>query len=408
MNEYFLKALKTLENWISIKSVKSTAEKGAPFGLGVAEMAKKAVLDATELGLKVNDYDGYVIDVSFGDGDDENAVAVLCHLDVVPEGSLSLWETNPYILTEKDGYLCGRGVVDDKGAAVLCLYALKELKDSGFTPKRKVKLIFGLDEESGWGCIDHYNKVAVMPKTGFSPDGDFPVLYAEKGIYHIEYSFPAHNKLSFIEGGERVNMVCDKCSLVLDGEKYEFLGTSAHGSTPEKGDNAIRKALEFLTKKGAFSEEVYEKLFNGRLFEKTFDESGKMTFSPNVIYLENGLIKLKVDVRYPVHYTVSEIEKLLRKVGNFTLLSAQKPLYQNKDGDLVKKLRNIYEKHTGDKTAPITTGGGTYARALKNGVAFGPSILGEHCCHVPNEKISVERLEKCYEIYKEAIYELAK
>ena len=144
------------------------------------------------------------------------------------------------------------------------------------------------------------------------------------------------------------------------------------------------------------------------LFEKIFDESGKMTVSPNVVYMDGDVIKIKTDVRYPVHYTLEEVEKVLRKVGDFTVLSHQKPLYANKSGELVKTLKNVYEKHTGDNGEAITTGGGTYARALKNGVAFGPSIKGEHCCHVSNEKMSLSHFEKCYQIYKEAIYELSK
>ena len=408
MQEIFNQAIKTLSEWVEIKSVKATPSEGAPFGLEIKKMLQKALLDASSLGFEVKNYDGYIGEVIYGNGDDSEGLAILCHLDVVPEGDLKRWNSPPYILTESDGYLYGRGVLDDKGAAVICLYALKSLKDEGFIPSKKIKLILGCDEESGWGCIDHYNKVAVMPKTGFSPDGEFPVLYAEKGIYHIEYNFDLNSDIEFIKGGERINVVCDKAQVKLKGKRaITFKGVSAHGSTPELGDNAIKKALKYLVKKGVFNECDYENLFSGRLFKNVKDESGILTFSPNVITIKEGKISIDVDVRYPVHYTLKEVEKLLNKVGKFKVISHHQPLYQDKNGELVTTLNSVYEKHTGVKLKPTTTGGGTYARALKNGVAFGPANIGEECCHEPNERISKKSLEDCFYIYKEAIRRLS-
>ena len=157
-----------------------------------------------------------------------------------------------------------------------------------------------------------------------------------------------------------------------------------------------------------FNESDYENLFSGRLFEKIKDESGRLTFSPNVINIEKDKIIISVDVRYPVHYTLQEVEKALRKVGVFELISHHKPLYQDKSGELVTTLNGVYEEYTGTKCKPTTTGGGTYARALKNGVAFGPATAGEECCHEPNERISLKSLEQCFYIYKEAIKRLSK
>ena len=322
--------INTLREWIEIKSVKLEALDGAPFGIGNKIMLEKALSDAKAMGFEVKNYDGYVGEVIFGDGNDEEGVAVLCHLDVVPEGDISLWDTPPYTLTEKDGVLYGRGVVDDKGAAVICLYALKALKDEGFTPSKKIKLIFGCDEESGWGCIDHYNKVAVMPKLGFSPDGDFPVTYAEKGIYHVKFTFPISGEVDDIVGGERINVVCDKASVKINGESYSFYGTSAHGSTPELGDNAIKKALNLLVEKGLFNEQYYEHLFSGRLFSNVKDESGNLTFSPNVIKKVGKNVEILVDIRYPVHYTLEEVDKILKVIGRYQIIEHKKPLYADR------------------------------------------------------------------------------
>ena len=421
MNSYFSKAIENLIEWIKIKSVKSEPFPNAPFGENVLKMLKKALQDGEKLGFKSVNYDGYIGEIIFGEGDDESALAILCHLDVVPEGDLNAWKFNPYGAVIENGVLYGRGVVDDKAPAILCLYALKELKDGGFVPNRKIKLILGCDEESGWGCIEHYKKVAVMPKEGFSPDGDFPVLYAEKGILHIEYLFEIDSSVVSFSGGERVNVVCDKASvklnktpnfevsdeLMISGKEITALGKTAHGSTPEKGDNAIKKLLKLLADNGLFSKKSYSALFEDFYgLTKICDQTGTLTFSPNVINLENGKLKIKVDVRYPSTKNREEIIKELKKVGEFTILHEQNPLYSDKNGKLVKTLLEVYENYTLKKCEPQATGGGTYARALENGVAFGPSEKGEDKCHMPNENMSLKDLEKCYEIYKGAIKKL--
>lgn len=408
MKQYFNQAINALSKWISIKSVKDTPTFNAPFGAGVKTMLDAVLQDGKNLGFEVKNYDGFIGEIIYGNGDDKDGLAVLCHLDVVPEGDLSKWSVPPYQATIKDGYIFGRGVVDDKGALAVCLYALKSLKDEGFIPSKKIKLILGCDEESGWGCIDHYKKVAVMPEKGFSPDGDFPVTYAEKGIYQVKFTFDIDDKVEDIFGGDRVNVVCDKTKVLYCGKSYDFTGVSAHGSTPELGDNAIKKALEFLVQNNAFSKEDFDNLFSGKLFEGIEDESGKLTFSPNVIKKVDNKVEVLVDVRYPVHYNLNDVDKILAKIGSFEVLEYMAPLYVAKEGEFVKTLNAVYEKHTGKVAVSQTTGGGTYARALKLGVAFGPVFEGGAVCHVPDEKIKLSDLEKCMYIYKDAIKELSK
>lgn len=409
-SEYLNNSIKTLEKWLKIKSVKARKSGDAPFGKNLKEMLLTALSDAQNLGFETVNYSNFIGEVVYGNGSDIGGLAILCHLDVVPEGDIEKWHVPPYELTIKDGKLYGRGVLDDKGSAVLCLYALKELKDSGFIPNRKIKLIFGCDEESGWGCINHYKKVAVMPKEGFSPDGDFPVIYAEKGILHIEYEFEKSDDVLNVVGGDRINMVCDKVLLKLKNQQdLIFEGRTAHGSTPEKGDNAIKKALSFLAQKGLFSLEVFNFLFNNeRLFSSLSDETGALTFSPNMISVKNGKICIKVDCRYPATLSSAKVKKVLRKVGNFKVISHKAPLYNNRESKIVKTLLSTYNEFAKKSEKPIAIGGGTYARALENGVAFGPSSVEESVCHNPNEFMTVERYEQCYQIYKNAIINLCK
>ena len=424
MNNYFNEAIKTIQNWVQIKSVKTESLNNKPFGENVYKMLIKALEDAKNLGFEVKNYDNYIGEVSFGDGEDKDGLAILCHLDVVPEGDVKKWNYDPYCGVIKDGKIFGRGVCDDKGPAVLCLYALKELKDGGFIPNRKIKLILGCDEESGWGCIEHYNKVAVMPDEGFSPDGDFPVIYAEKGILHIEYTYPISNKIVNAYGGERVNMVCD-CATVECDDKIFFKSTdkdvfikenkiiakgiTAHGSTPQEGDNALKKLLKVLVDNNLIDVKIYNNLFNNEsIFKDVYDQTGNLTFSPNVISYEKGNIKIKVDVRYPATFKKEDIENKLKTLGKYKEISYQPPLINDKNGKLVTTLLKIYNDVFNDNKKPITIGGGTYARALVNGVAFGPCAINESIPHKPNEYLEIYRLQKCYIAYKMAIEELCK
>ena len=427
MINYFENAIEKTKEIVKIKSVKTASKKDMPFGEGIYNALKFMLSLGDSLGFNTVNYDNYIGEITFGEGDDESALAILCHLDVVPEGDESKWLYPPYSATEVDGKIYGRGVVDDKAPAVLCLYALKELKDNGFIPKRKIKLILGCDEESGWDCIEHYKKVAVMPKEGFSPDGDFPVIYAEKGIFHVEFNYKINDRILNLQGGERVNMVSDYASaqiadlssteieiLTYNGLKIEdgiikAYGKSAHGSTPEIGENAIEKLFYGLTKIGLLPKNVYNGLFdNNKTFNTVKDETGCLTFSPNVCKVENGIMKVATDIRYPATYSLDTIKSLLEKIAVYKVLHHQPPIISDKNGKLVKTLLDIYNKEFNKNEQPIAIGGGTYARALENGVAFGPSIVGDSRCHIPNEFMTIEELKKCYKIYYKAIKELTK
>ncbi len=427
MNNYFISSIEKIKQLVKIKSVKQAPIENKPFGEGVYEALNETLKIAKDLGFETKNYNNYIGEIIFGEGSDEDGFAILCHLDVVPEGDESKWEYSPYLGEEKGGYLYGRGVVDDKAPAILCLYALKELKDSGFIPSRKIKLILGCDEESGWKCIEHYNNVAVMPNEGFSPDGDFPVIYAEKGIYHVEFSFGIDKRVTNLFGGERVNMVCDYCEakiekiketekeffikngLTVENDIIKSYGKSAHGSTPQVGINAIKKLLYSLTKLGFFDDKDYKNLFeNNHLFDSIVDETGKLTFSPDVALVKDGKLKIQVDIRYPSTFNLEEIEKIIKNIGEFKVLHHQKPIMVDKNSKLVKTLLNIYNEENKTNKQAIAIGGGTYARALKNGVAFGPMEIDQNECHVPNEKMKISDMEKCYNIYKKAIKELTK
>ena len=398
--EKFEDILQDISEIVKINSEQTAPEAGAPFGKG-----NRAALDyflslAQKFGFETHDIDGYAGEVIFGEGEE---FAILAHLDVVPAGSG--WTHAPYggEIDYAARRIWGRGTMDDKGPAIVALYALKALKDEGFKPNRKIKFIVGCNEESGWGCIDYYKEHAHMPDEGISPDADFPVIYAEKGILQLRFKFDVSGNFN-IAGGERPNMVCDLCTVEKDNTVYTFRGKSAHGSTPEKGVNAILPALEMLG-----LDDIKHMLFeDGFGIMSLEDETGKLTFSPNVIEKSGNSVYVTVDVRYPATLDRQKIlSPIINKGVAFEIMHEQAPLYNDINGKLVTTLCTVYNEVTGKNCKPIAIGGGTYARALKNGAAFGPEEEGEeNTIHQPNEYITFEKVEKCYKIYKLAIARL--
>ena len=209
----------TLQKWIRVPSVKGEAAPGAPFGKEVRSMLDMALADCEQMGFKTQNFDGYIAHADLGEGSDEDALAILAHLDVVPEGDG--WKYPPYGAVIENGRMYGRGTSDDKGPAVAALYAMKAVKDAGIPLRHKVRLILGCDEESGWEDIAHYNKVATMPRMGFSPDASYPIINIEKGICRLELHGVLSNEglqVIAFNNGERPNVIPGRASALVAGD----------------------------------------------------------------------------------------------------------------------------------------------------------------------------------------------
>ncbi len=440
MEKYFDQIVRECVKLIQFDSSLKPAEEGYPFGKETGECLEYFLSLAESLGFETHNYDNYIGEVVFGEGEE---FAILAHLDVVPAGSG--WTYPPFggVIDDepsKGGVLgkkiWGRGAMDDKAPAVVCLYALKALKDEGIKPKRKFKLIVGCNEEAGWQCIDHYEKVALMPKEGFTPDADFPVIYAEKGILQFTARFPIENApFTALWGGERVNMVCDKASAFLtrkgaenlvyyenpvDGTRLSYdnttnileaQGKSAHGSAPHKGANALQALLYFLAKENADCQAAYERLFDDKAGLKSLaDETGALTVSPDVASFKEGVLSVGVDIRYPATYP---LERVLEKIDawgvEYRIDSHKDALYNDPDSPLIRTLTAAYSAVTGETLAPVAIGGGTYARALAQGCGFGPQMPNEEATiHQPDEYVTFDMLRLMSAVYYKAIKEIAK
>ena len=455
--------IKTTQELIRFKSVETAPEAGAPFGRTMRECLDRALELCESLGFRTKNVDGYAGHAEYGEG--EEIIGILVHLDVVPEGTD--WSVDPYGGQVIDGKLFGRGAIDDKGPAVAAMYALKAVKDAGDKFNKRVRIIFGCDEESGrWDCMKNYFKSEEMPSCGFSPDADFPIINSEKGItiFNLTKKFNQPDsptctgiKVNYIKGGNRPNMVPDYCECQLEMQKdftdrvqktvdymkekqnaqLELMigdgkcivkshGISAHGSTPEKGINAISQMMAFLDTLPLCAGEKADYVrfmassigmeTDGASFGLYMEDevSGKLVFNLGVIELNEETASAVINVRYPVTKTGEEVyDKIDKKAAegglSYEELAGKAPLYVPADNFLVQKLSAVYEKITGDKSTLISIGGGTYSRAIKNAVAFGPLFPGQpELAHQKDEYIGVEDLLKCTKIYAEAISELIK
>ncbi len=413
--------VESISESIRFDSSWSKPEPDMPFGKGARDCLKHFLALADSMGFETHNYDNYAGEVVYGEGEE---VAVLAHLDVVPAGSG--WTKPPFGGLVEDGKIWGRGAMDDKGPAMCVLYAMKALKDEGFVPAKKIKFIVGCNEESGWRCIEHYNETATLPKTGFSPDGAFPVIYAEKGILQVRLHFPMHEvaPFLFLEGGESANMVCGECEatprtltvtrarelgLNIRGKKIIAYGTAAHASTPELGKNAILPILQFFERKSETVRRVIDCLFRDVYrFSDIKDETGSLTLSPDMIKFRKGELQVVCDIRYPASLTLAEVRELIKQFGvKYETLNHQPPLMQDKNSPLVRTLLEAYESCTGTAAEPVAIGGGTYARALQSGVAFGPEMPDdEPVVHRADEYITIERVRFLFNVYREAIRRL--
>lgn len=460
IEDYRSDIIKSTQDIIKIRSVEDNAKEGMPFGEGVNEALEYALKLSSELGFDVENIDNYAGHAEIGKGNE--TVGVLVHLDVVPEGEN--WTYPPYAGEVHDNKIYGRGTTDDKGPAIAALYAMKAIKESGLHINKKIRIIFGTNEESGWGGINYYLKKVKAPDVAFTPDADFPVIHGEKGIIvfdlikDINRECSGKVKIKKIFGGNRTNMVPDSCTAVVSVSsdyKNEFIskieelierqgfkikvedngqdiilnsyGVSAHGSMPQSGQNAISQLLVVLSNVIDCEGDICDLLktynekigmeYNGESIGCGFEDdvSGKLTFNVGIIDVNSDKAKISVNIRYPIKYSSDQVYNGMReqlKGAGIEIVEGEdiKPIYIPKDHPLVKKLMKVYREETGDyDSQPITIGGGTYARAMENAVAFGPLFPGqEELAHQKDECISIDDLVKITKIYAKALYELSK
>ncbi len=436
----------TLQKWIRVPSIKGEAAPGAPFGKEVRSMLDMALADCEQMGFKTQNFDGYIAHADLGEGSDEDALAILAHLDVVPEGDG--WKYPPYGAVIENGRMYGRGTSDDKGPAVAALYAMKAVKDAGIPLRRKVRLILGCDEESGWEDIAHYNKVATMPRMGFSPDASYPIINIEKGICRLELHGVLSNEglqVIAFNNGERPNVIPGRASALVVGDaatvaqaeaaakkldipaevqltdkgvSITVTGISGHAAYPETARNANGEMLLLLRELGVQGDLrlLADKIgldYKGEGLEISVSDgiSGYLTCNLGIIRAGEGGVYATLDIRYPV---MTNPDMIIKNVSaslpgmRVEAMEVKEPHHVPAGSELVQKLLDAYHEVTGYERKCLYTGGGTYARSLQEGVAFGASFpQDEDLAHQANEYADIEGLYKNIKIFALAIVKLA-
>lgn len=429
-----------LKQLVDIPSVISEQEDSFPFGKQIDLALKKALAICEELGFRTYvDPQGYYGYAEIGDS--KEMIGVLGHLDVVPAGKPEDWHTPPFEATIKDGKMYGRGTQDDKGPTLAALFATKALMNLGVSFNKRVRFIFGTDEETLWRCMNRYCELEEIPSMGFTPDSTFPLVYAEKGLlqFHLEGANDTNLRL---QAGNAFNAVPDtarytgekqeelRATLEELGIEYELvddevvvLGKAVHAQVAEKGINAINrlllglKTIGYTSKTIEFvSDLIKEDPFGSSIFGDCEDEpSGKLKFNVGKIELNDEVERLSIDIRIPVtadkQEIVHQVSRAAKEYGlTYKEFDYLKSIYLPKDSYLIKTLMNVYQEVTGDTVSePISSGGATYARAMENFVAYGAIFPKQAKTeHQPNEHIELDKMFTAMLIYAKAIYELAR
>ena len=416
----FLADLSTL---ISINSEESTPLPNKPFGEGIY-LALNAFLDiAKRMGFETFNYDNYMGEVRFGQGQE---IGVIGHLDVVPAGIG--WNTPPYQLTKIGDTFYGRGLSDDKGPLLIFLYALKELKDSGKPINKTFRLFVGCDEESGWKDLDYLKTKTTIPEYGFSPDGNFPVSYSEKGTAKITFILPKLNQFTCLSGGTVVNAVCalatakttekgvdltllKKHGLTLNNGVITSVGKSAHGSQPQLGINALVNLFKYFSAMGEDVDKVINTVLNpAPFFSKLVNEQGKTTLSAGLLSEDENSVYITCDLRVPAPFTFEDAFAVLDTFNiPYQREKGHPPVMVAKDGWFVNALISAYNSVMGENLSPVPMGGSTFARAFEKGCAFGIEFPSKSCAiHEPNEFTTEKFIFDSYKIYLTALENLTK
>ena len=430
MNNYRAEMIAAISRLVEIPSVFAESS-DYPFGPQVDHCLDVTLAMMKDLGFRTfKAPDGMYGYAETGEGE---LFGVLCHLDVVPARQEDGWEHDPFRPMVQGDWLCGRGTQDDKGPSVAAIYALKSLLDEGRKLNKRVRFIFGIDEETMWKSIHAYCDREELPVSGFVPDSTFPLTYAEKGLLQVQVRSDKPFTLP-CRGGDSMNAVSAHAECVRDavleralrelelpfhvtGDAVCTEGLTAHAKNPWKGVNANLNLLRALRKAGYGHDAITfacdaldgKFRFEGFTDQDLSDFSGPVTVNLGQFTLDEHGAVLGLDLRLPVTREKEEILSLVQKkaaecnmtVEEFDWLRA---IHVPQDGPLVTKLLQSYREVTGDvKTEPYISAGATFARAFDNCVAFGANMPHSPTSeHQPNERISIIKLMQAAEVYRRA------
>ena len=370
---------------VRIVSVEREALRGAPFGPGVKMALDCALSISRELGFETEDLDGYIGYTAYGGGGDY--VCAMGHVDVVPAGEG--WKHHPFSGYMENGVIYSRGVLDNKGPILACLYSLAAVRELGLPLKHPVRIIFGCDEETGFEDLKYYLSKEKPPLYGFTPDCKYPVVYSERGRAVVRIVGKKERLETFFNfvneyfiGAKNTG---DRLGIDYSHEEYGMMEMRGY-----------RLAVETVGDGSGTS-------------EAAIDSGGAGASCGS----DKDSVLFEFTLSYPAGITVRDMMERINGKAEENGLRAEliqnyDPVVFSKDTPMVQALQDSYERVTGRDGTPVTTTGGTYAKAMPGIVPFGPSFPGQKgISHNPNEWMSVEDLVANAKIYALALYRLA-
>ena len=437
--------LKDIGALVAINSVEAAPAEGAPFGPGARAALDKTLELAGRLGLDTHNCEGYIGYAELPGREAGKYLATICHVDVVPAGEG--WSGDPFAMRRQDGWILGRGVLDDKGPMVATLYTLKCLKELGVPLRYPIRALAGTNEETGMEDVEYYLAHNPAPVFCFTPDAEFPVCNGEKGHFHGKLVSPVcHGKILAFEGGVANNAVPDRASALVQADmaglknapnitlepengcvRVRGWGKSGHAASPEGTVNAIGLVADYLLANGLCNEaersylEVLHKLHSSTAGEGLGIATSDGPFGPLTIiggrmYMQEGRMVQTMDSRYPTSTNGDVLAAAIRAaIGTGASLEdvdAADPFYIEADTPAIRACIDTYNEVTGKNEKPFTMDGGTYARHFPYAVSFGPeshdmvlpSFGGP--MHGANESAPVDALLQSVKIYILALLRL--
>ena len=373
---------------------------------------------ANREGMKVySDPTGYYGYIEIGEG--EEMLGLIGHIDVVNPGDHNEWTNDPFNLTIIGDKWIARGTQDMKGPVMLIFYLMKQIIEEGIELNRRVRLIYPTDEESYWRGIEKYNEIEEAPTFGFTPDSRFPVTFLERESVGVKVIGPPFNE-GTIQGGVSINAVPDSISFTNnEGITINKEGKAAHAMDPTQGENAIQKLVNELDFEhpiiNFIKDEIKYEIHGETIFNKLIeDEYAKQTFTIGMIEMNREGSMFTIDMRIPTTDNSENLESIVKKKASKYGLTTERvkhhaKLLVDRESKLVSTLQNAYNSVMNDNLEPVAIGGGTYARAMSNTVAFGTLMPGEKdTMHQVDEYMNIENVKDAYKVFEVAIKELIK
>lgn len=390
--------LRGLAGMIAIPTIRTQASEKAPFGQGIRDGMDYLIAIAKEEGLVWKDLDGYAMHIEYGKGP---LLGLLCHMDTVGIEKPELWQTDPFQLTVEGDFLYGRGVNDNKGPLMACMYLLIAMKRRGMILNRKIRLIVGGAEETSWEGIQYYFQREEMPEWGISPDGNFPIVNCEKGVrYYVIRGFEISDKIKKIISANDRKKVCAETVVIDHFGSRRYRGVAAPSRHPLRGENSVVK----MCQQEESTLEIFEKI-KGFYHEINTDPSYSTNISSFSYQDEHWCLEL--NLMWENDAKPADLDALVEGFfgSEYDLLIDSKPrLYLAPDDSFLSLCKEAYKEVTGADAELLTKGGASYARVLKKGIAFGPCWPGEISNqHGPNERQSLTGLYRAVNIYEKLI-----